>query len=260
MQDFLSGCFGGMLGTLALYPLDTVRVRKQTSITKSNNLYSGLITPLIGIGLEKSVVFSTYAKSKQYIDSDFVSGILSGLAASIVVTPVEKWKIIKQNKPDLRYRDIIPYTLRKGPGHLYNGLSACMMREVPGYAIYFKTYYALDKYKPLKYVNITNEYGTSFIYGGLSGMTVWSILYPIDTIKTNMQYYNTSFISATRELVKTRKLYNGVGLGVLRASLFHSFVFAGYTFSYRMFERYQETYNYDRENICVLIDENNERV
>lgn len=228
MEEFISGCIGGAIGTTMVYPFDTWRVRKQSNITSRGNIYSGVLSPLIGIGLEKSIVFGSYGITKKYMPNEFSAGLLSGFLASIVVTPIEKWKILKQNNPSLSYKQIIPGTIKKGIFPLYNGLSACFMREIPGYAIYFHTYYNLLKYKPLEYVSCYNQTLSTFLYGGLSGVSAWVFIYPFDTIKTNMQYKNTSFIDTTKMLIDTRKLYSGFRFGITRAFLLHSFVFLGY--------------------------------
>ena len=57
-------------------------------------------------------------------------------------------KILKQNDPKLTYTSITKSIIKSGPiggpKTLYNGLSACFFREVPGYAIYFTTYNFLN--------------------------------------------------------------------------------------------------------------------
>lgn len=239
MSDFIAGCIGGMFGTFMVYPLDTWRIRKQSNVTIKRNIYSGVISPMIGIGLEKSVVFGSHAFTNSYIQQDFVSGLVSGFFASLVVTPVEKWKIMKQNSPTLTYNQIIPKSLAEGIRPLYNGLSACFLREVPGYAIYFQTYSMLNAHKPLqRFLNVKDDVITTMIYGGLSGMNAWIFIYPFDVIKTNMQYNGGTFMDNTRVLMKSGKLYNGFGLGLTRAFALHSCVFLGYeTISKVLYER-----------------------
>ena len=71
------------------------------------------------------------------------------------------------------------------------------------------------------------------VNGGLSGVISWLFIFPFDTIKTNMQQNNTQFIKTTKMLIETKSLYNGLGLGLSRAFLLHSFVFLGYEISKR---------------------------
>jgi solute carrier family 25 carnitine/acylcarnitine transporter 20/29 len=231
MENYISGCFGGMLGTFSSYPLDTYRIRKQTNKVMNKNLYSGVLSPLFGIAIEKAIVFGTYHQTKKYTNNDFLAGLNSGIFASIVVTPIEKFKILKQNNPTLTYSDISNKITKKGvvrgTGYLYNGLSACFFREVPGYAIYFQSYKMLNDLTDNKDKNNFKI----MINGGLSGVISWLFIFPFDTIKTNMQQNNTDFWKTSKSLVKSKGLYNGLGLGLTRAFLLHSFVFLGYEVS-----------------------------
>lgn len=231
MENYISGCFGGMLGTFSSYPLDTYRIRKQSNQIIKKNLYSGVLSPLFGIGLEKAIVFGSYHQTKKYTDNDFLAGLNSGFFASLVVTPIEKYKILKQNNPLLSYNDINKQILSKGivggTKHLYNGLSACFFREVPGYAIYFQSYKILNELTNNKELNSIKV----MFNGGLSGVISWLFIFPFDTIKTNMQQNNTNFFNTTKQLIKSKSLYNGLELGLTRAFMLHSFVFLGYEFT-----------------------------
>ena len=235
MEDFISGCIGGIIGTGVVYPFDTYRIRQQTNNILKRNLFSGVLAPMLGIGLEKALVFGSYNYTKKYVDSDFLCGLVSGFFASLVVTPVEKWKIIKQNNPEVLYRHIIPKTLKKGVGNIYNGLSACFLREIPGYAIYFQTYSILKKNDLLVSKYGCSSYIATLLYGGLSGLSSWACIYPFDTIKTNMQYNNTRFYETYKDLLKNGRLFKGYRMGLIRAFLLHSFVFLGYECSRDLF-------------------------
>ena len=65
-QYYLKGAFAGMTGILLSHPLDTVKTHIQTGHALRDftpglrNLYRGLLPPLLGVGLEKAVVFGTY--------------------------------------------------------------------------------------------------------------------------------------------------------------------------------------------------------
>ena len=227
MENYLCGCIGGILGTLASYPVDTLRVRVQSKVNTQKSLYSGVITPMLGIGLEKAVVFGIYNQTKKYTDSDLLCGLNAGLFASLVVTPVEKYKILKQNNPTLTYKKISQDIIKQGGiKPLYNGLSACFFREIPGYGIYFTSYNYLNKI-----TNNNNNNIKTFLNGGLSGSIAWLCIYPMDTIKTNMQQDNTKFIPTTKKIIKEGRLYSGLYWSLLRAFTLHSCVFLGYELS-----------------------------
>ena len=61
-------------------------------------LYSGITPPLVGIMLEKSIVFGFYEKSKSAGFNNFFSGIIGGFMSTVIVTPVDRLKINYQNQ------------------------------------------------------------------------------------------------------------------------------------------------------------------
>tara|TARA_B100001093_G_scaffold505440_1_gene562799 strand:- start:3704 stop:4414 length:711 start_codon:yes stop_codon:yes gene_type:complete len=231
MQDYVCGCIGGVWGTLASYPIDTLRVRLQSSIKTNKSPFSGVLSPMLGIGIEKAVVFGVYNQTYKYTENDFISGLNAGLFASFVVTPVEKYKILKQNNPLLTYSSITKDLVSRGPINgtktLYNGISACFFREVPGYAIYFSTYNFLNKITK----NTNDNILKTLVNGGLSGVSAWLVIYPFDTIKTNMQQNDSDFKSTAKNLIKDGRIYKGLSWSLARAFTLHSCVFLAYEMS-----------------------------
>jgi len=229
---FLKGAFSGMCGLVISHPFDTIKTNIQDGKHVSLNpraLYRGLLPPLFGVGLEKAIVFGTYTNTHNYLsqrmNSDLsipISGAVSGLTASLVVTPVERLKIIMQtgNKFNVKY-------LR--PTSLYRGLSATFTRETPGFAIYFTTYNGL-KSKFYKDKEITSR--ASFLFGGFSGGFAWIFIYPQDLIKTQMQserkHMNRSLYYVTKDFYKKKGLkafYTGFRFALMRAVPLHGGTF-----------------------------------
>lgn len=234
MNDFYAGCLGGIVGTFISYPIDTARIRLQSNIKNNKKLYSGILSPMLGIGIEKSFVFGVHNITYKYCENHFISGLNAGLFASLVVVPIEKYKILKQNNPKLTYLDINTNLIKKGPilgvKQLYNGLSACFFREVPGYGIYFTTYDFLNnKFNN----NKKNNFVMNYFFGGISGVTAWIFIHPFDTIKTNMQQYETKFFDTTKNIIKNGNIYAGIHWSLLRAFTLHSSVFLTYELSIR---------------------------
>ena len=63
MEQFIFGYISGMAGILVSHPFDTIKTHIQSNkpIPRSlNGLYRGIGPPLIGVGLEKSIVFGVY--------------------------------------------------------------------------------------------------------------------------------------------------------------------------------------------------------
>lgn len=242
---YVNGAISGMFGILLSHPLDTMKTHIQTGNNFKSlpinlrGLYKGMSAPLLGVGFEKGIVFTTYNYClKQLhptgiidvgISAIPISGAMAGLTASIVVTPYERFKILKQNSQKIWIKDL-------SIGFLFKGLSATFTREVPGFAIYFSVY------ESLKYNTFTKHgnqigYLHSFAYGGLSGISAWIFIYPQDRIKTILQSSVQSstnnskqngFTSVMREIYAKggiKHFYSGFSWAVGRAMLLHSGTF-----------------------------------
>ena len=225
MDEFIYGCCGGVFGTFLSHPVDTIRINLQSKRIPEYScraLYKGILPPFFGIGLEKAVVFGTYNLLKDY--GTLVAGAGAGLASTFVVTPVEYFKILYQNGERIRLRQL---RFR----NIFRGWTATLLREFPGYAIYFKTYEIL-----------TNHFGKNpysiFFSGGTAGITAWAFIYPADYIKTRMQFYQTSFGKTAQEIIRqegVKGMYKGCCLALTRAFILHCGVFSGYEFAKQMF-------------------------
>lgn len=238
---YLNGALSGMFGILLSHPIDTIKTHIQTgkklSSFKMNfrSLYKGISAPLLGVGIEKALVFGTYnyvlKKYKNTVDIGMgaipISGAIAGLSASIIVTPYERFKILRQNSTRIFLKDL-------SPKFLFKGLNATFTREVPGFAIYFSVYEGL-KYNTFTKYNNDIGYFYSFIYGGLSGITAWIFIYPQDRIKTILQSSiqsktdtKNSFTSIMREIYSKggiKHFYSGFSWAIGRAILLHSGTF-----------------------------------
>ena len=246
---YVNGAISGMFGILLSHPLDTIKTHIQTSNNIKSlpmnirSLYKGISAPLLGVGFEKALVFGTYNYClKQLnpagtidigISTISISGAIAGLTASIVVTPYERFKILKQNSQKILLKDL-------SVGFLFKGLSATFTREVPGFAIYFSVYESLKYHTFTKHGNQIG-YLHSFAYGGLSGISAWIFIYPQDRIKTILQSTMQSsvqsstsnnnrsgFRSVMREIYAKggmKHFYSGFSWAVGRAMLLHSGTF-----------------------------------
>jgi solute carrier family 25 carnitine/acylcarnitine transporter 20/29 len=222
-KNFVHGSLAGMAGILVSHPFDTIKTNYQEgkslgNIVNIRNLYRGVLSPFIGVGLEKAVVFGVYETTRKWTNSDIISGAMSGLSASLVVTPFERLKILLQTGQNLKgfnYRS------------LFQGLSATLTRETPGFALYFSIY---NKLKGDDYISPIN----SFVYGGLAGMGAWVFIYPQDRIKTHMQATKEKrlgFIQSFKEIKISenkgiiRTFYKGFHFALIRAIPLHATAF-----------------------------------
>ena len=231
MNEFISGSLGGLVGTILSHPIDTIKTRIQSGSAKNifdaiqmKKFYSGIRAPLLGIPLEKSIVFGFYNLGKQNGLNNFWSGIIGGFMSTLIVTPIEYVKVNLQNKTPLSALKM---------AHIYKGFIPTVCRETPGFGIYFTAYnYMNNNY------NKSKSYFNNFLYGGLSGLFAWIFIYPSDLVKTIKQD-----ISNTKSLQQIildiynknglRGFYKGFHFAAARAVPLHSGVFLGYEISKR---------------------------
>lgn len=227
MDYYIKGGISGMIGILLSHPIDTIKTYVQTgkSIPNYNlkTLYKGFKPPLIGVGIEKAIVFGTYNKMMEITKGNIpLSGGVAGLIASVIVSPYERLKILKQNGISTGLRDCLK------PSFIFKGLGTTMTRETPGFAIYFSVY----EYLKGRRQNQNIGYSEAFLYGGISGIISWIFIYPQDRIKTILQSNVMGKSQTVKEVFKNiyfsggfSQFYKGFSWAVARASLLHSGTF-----------------------------------
>ena len=228
MDSYLKGCLAGMFGVTLSHPIDTIKTTKQSGVKIKYSflsLYRGIIPPLIGVGLEKALVFGTYQYLRKQEVNVPISGAISGFVATFVVTPYERLKILKQTSQHIKKIDL---------SQLYKGFSATFTREVPGFAIYFSTYHYLKEKKINKINEKTDKLSPefSFLFGGIAGSMAWLFIYPQDRIKTIIQSANDNKNINIRTIIKNtykngglKSFYSGFGYAISRAVLLHAGTF-----------------------------------
>lgn len=244
LNNFKFGLISGISAIIVSHPIDTIKTNIQESKPINYNLkslYKGLSAPLLGVGLEKSLVFGVFESTRPMTQSDVISGALSGLTASFVVTPFERIKILFQtNQGDWGF---IKQNLN--PRFMFQGLSATFYRETPGFAIYFSIYnYLKDNRKYIaktfnleKFMPDKISLAESFAFGSVAGSTAWIFIYPQDRIKTHIQAITTKnigFVEGFKEIITKgggyRGLYKGFHFALMRAIPLHATAFASMEF------------------------------
>ena len=231
ITKYINGGLSGMCGILLSHPFDTIKTHIQTGHKLNtfkpsfSNFYRGMSAPLLGVGIEKAIVFGTYNYIYSKTENIPLSGAISGLTASLIVTPYERIKILKQNSQVISFKDL---NIR----FLYKGFTPTFFREMPGFAIYFTTY-EYFKYNTFTKYNKKIDYSSSFLYGGLSGLTAWIFIYPQDRIKTILQSASGTTNSVSiKHIINTiynsgglKQFYSGFSWAAGRAMLLHSGTF-----------------------------------
>lgn len=224
VKAFLSGGFGGMCLVFVGHPLDTIKVRLQTSTQYSGmvdcfqqivkkegvkGLYKGMAAPLAGISPIFAVYFAGFDAGKSIARSvggngpdeplstgqiAFAGGF-SAIPGSAIMVPGDRIKIILQSQDALppgapRYNGPIDAVKgiygEAGIRGLYKGTALTLMRDGPGSVAYYGVYEILKT----KMVG-NNPDGASALTivtcGGLAGMSNWCVAVPADVLKSRYQ-------------------------------------------------------------------------
>eukprot|EP01129_Flabellula_baltica_P003091 TRINITY_DN12939_c0_g1_i1.p1 TRINITY_DN12939_c0_g1~~TRINITY_DN12939_c0_g1_i1.p1 ORF type:complete len:288 (+),score=26.59 TRINITY_DN12939_c0_g1_i1:68-931(+) len=262
-HSFLAGNIGGMTGLFFSYPLDTIKIRLQTSPQYRNmvhcfssmikregafSLYRGIPAPLIGYGAISAMAFGTY----NYVINMFanvtllnmiIAGGCAGFTSCLVRSPVERVKTVMQyaKKPDgsALYRNTLQCAVALVREHglvrgIYRGLGLTMVREVYQYGVYYPTYHILKNL--LKGDDGKISRGGSFFAGSIAGIVQWlPPSFCVDVLKSRMQKGNDSkYGSIKSTFVGTYKeggmrvFVKGLTPTLLRAAPLHGFTFLGY--------------------------------
>ncbi|CAG8825043.1 894_t:CDS:2, partial [Racocetra persica] len=151
----------------------------------------------------------------------YVAGFGSGIACFLVSTPTELVKCraqaVKQKSLFMSsttwnvFKDIIQTRGIKG---LYQGGLITIIRDAPGYGVYFWTYEALKRSLNVTSDNFDHYNSPKLLFsGGMAGVLSWASIYPLDVIKSriqtqpvlsksNMNKTMTSFVYYNRPLTK----------------------------------------------------------
>lgn len=269
-KEVAYGALAGCLGKIIEFPFDTVKVRLQSANLSAstfqvmsqtlkkegffNGFYKGIRAPMVGACMESAVLFSAYQYSQEYmakftkpesLHSVCISGAFSGFAASFVLTPVElvKCKLqvanLNTHTSHESYSSIVKKILKnEGPLGLWHGLNSTLVREMAGTAVWFASYELALKF--LRNKNPGNDNTNLLVSGATAGFMFNLSVYPVDTIKLNIQTFDMttgsktklSFAAAVARLTARkggiRNLYNGLSITLARSIPANAAIFYTY--------------------------------
>jgi solute carrier family 25 citrate transporter 1 len=231
-RKILFGPIAGIIESIAMQPLDTMKVLKQSNqytsfsehIRNPRFLYKGL-TPFTSQMMVKYFLrFTTFELFKSKNDNfarNFGAGICAGFTESLFITPFELIKTNLQtteNKKPLKVINKL-YT-DNGIKGLYRGFSTTAIRQCTNQAFNFSVYYKLRKLfiKENEKPNIFKIVASS-LFSSSIGPVLTS---PIDTIKTrfmNPKYTYKSVFDAFKDIYRNdgvKGFYKGLSFRLLR--------------------------------------------
>ncbi|XP_054424277.1 mitochondrial ornithine transporter 2 [Pteronotus mesoamericanus] len=238
--------------------------------------YKGTGPALMAYVAENSVLFMCYGFCQQFVKkvvgldkqaklSDLqtaTAGSLASAFAALALCPTELVKCRLQTMYEMERSgkiakshntvwSVVKGILRKdGPWGFYYGLSSTLLQEVPGYFFFFggyelsRSFFASGRSK--------DELGPVplMLSGGIAGICLWLVIYPVDCIKSRIQVLSMSgkqagFIGTLLSIVESEgiaALYSGLTATMIRALPANGSLFLAYEYSRKMMMSQFETY------------------
>jgi solute carrier family 25 carnitine/acylcarnitine transporter 20/29 len=216
MNEYLLGNLCGLSQTIIGYPFDTLKTNLQNSksikpfLQSPTLLYRGVKYPLATSMIGTTFMFGNYSYFQELTQSKLAASVITGITGAFLITPFDYLKIQRQilvNHQQYTYPKIAT---------LFRGLNLTITREsisIPVYFLTFDTMYYTWQMHP-------------FLAGATAGVSSWLSTYPIDTLKSRRQLYPDKTF---KELLSMGKLYNGLGITLVRAFLVNGTSFYIYT-------------------------------
>jgi solute carrier family 25 carnitine/acylcarnitine transporter 20/29 len=279
LKSFAAGGFGGVCAVLVGHPFDLMKVRLQTSgpgaysgtldVVKKTiaadgirGLYRGVAAPLLGVTPMFAISFWGYDLGQRIVRSTSntegplsisqisAAGFLSAIPTTAVAAPFERVKVIlqlqgqKATAPGTRQftgaLDVVSHLYKEGGlRSVFKGSLATVARDGPGSALYFATYEYLKK--RLTPEGTSMSLGAISFAGGMAGVAMWVPVFPIDTIKSNLQSSDKpqSIGQVTKQIYRSggfKAFFPGLGPALLRSFPANAATFLGVELAHKFFQ------------------------
>lgn len=284
LKSLAAGGVGGVCAVLTGHPFDLVKVRCQNGQAKGagdavatilkearaatsgtflansvKGFYKGVIPPLLGVTPIFAVSFWGYDVGKKIVSRNEMAGtplttsqmatagFISAIPTTLVMAPTERIKVVLQTSSSNSFVEAAKRLVNEGGVQsLFKGSLATLARDGPGSALYFASYEVCKKMLNKNSstgdeINITNV----CISGGVAGMSMWLVVFPIDTIKTKLQasagQNKQSMVEATKEIYRIRGgikgFFPGLGPALLRSFPANAATFLGVELTHSLFKK-----------------------
>ena len=228
-----------MTGLAISHPIDTIKSNVQAGKPVNygvRSLYRGMFAPMMMMGFDKAMLFWCHGNFSRMIErrrpetgvktKAVLAGMMTGCVIPFYLTPIERIKIIRQTNGKINFRNV---SMR----FMYRGLSMMLLRDPVASGVYFGTFISLkERYGDVMAKSSYHHVGMSFLFGGLSGCALWTVIYPFDIVKTIMQSNTERHV---REIDIAKNIYKQSGIwgffrgykyAILRAIPKHAGTFA----------------------------------
>lgn len=232
-------------------------------------LYAGTVPSLAANVAENSILFAAYGLCQKLVASTLsvdvsklstfsngCAGSLAGFWAALVLCPTELIKCRLQAMREVQLDYSLTHTkigsfkltsriLRtEGIRGLFHGLRPTFAREMPGYFCFFFAYeFSREILTPTgKRKEDIGPLGT-ILSGGIAGVTLWTVIFPADVIKSRQQVSGVSdpMIRTGFNIYKQEgmlALYNGLTPSLIRTFPATGALFFAYEYSKKFMQSY----------------------
>ncbi|KAK9463265.1 mitochondrial carrier domain-containing protein [Lipomyces oligophaga] len=279
IKSFAAGGVGGICAVLVGHPFDLLKVRLQTAPkgTYSGTLdvlrktvardgplgvYRGVTPPLLGVTPMFAISFWGYDLGKRIVSSMSpvgpsgnlsisqisAAGFFSAIPMTLVAAPFERIKVLLQvegQSGETKYSgpfDVVKKLYREGGVRsLFRGSVATVARDGPGSAIYFAVYEYLKE--SLTPEGQAMSLGAISFAGGMSGVAMWTVVFPVDTIKSKLQTSETpsTITKVSRSIYAQgglKAFFPGIGPALMRSFPANAATFVGVELAHKFFNSF----------------------
>ncbi|RIA82122.1 solute carrier family 25 protein [Glomus cerebriforme] len=227
-NDFFAGYISGVAGLLVGSPLDVLKVRLQTASNTNgriqmsssirtlmemkraeglSSLFKGVGSPIIGLALLNSILFASYGgimrvfdeynlkSSSPTLSQVYIAGFGAGIACFLASTPTELVKCRAQVYNSSTWNIFKSILFTQGIRGFYQGGLITIIRDAPGYGVYFWAYEGLKRVLGVTIDNTGENVSKLLFAGGMAGLLSWGSIYPLDVIKSRLQTQHSPSIN-----------------------------------------------------------------
>lgn len=233
-EGFWSLACGVLFGATTVivgHPFDTIKTRMQADSVYQNlttrgvaidiyktqgirGFYSGFFPPFIGSSIFRSIQFAAYGFTvASFRDEDsllrrtkiagvearvILGGIVSGTCRAVIESPLDFLKTQKQVRSNLSVMSF---------AQLYKGFTATLGRNI----LLMTTFFAV--------IDRLSDWD-SFARGGTATTAAWTLVWPLDVVKSRMQaspHARASLTSTIRDVAVNGLLFRGYWAGITRS-------------------------------------------
>jgi len=244
--QWLPGFSVGITSMIVGYPADTLKVRLQTGMYKSlrscasktysvdglSGFYRGILTPLITMAFRRSYQYPIFENLKK-TNSNYLAGCLAGGSGTLVGCPAHVLKIRMQNSHRKEMSSVWQcgqqIYRRDGFVGFYKGFYANLLKDLTFGCLFLGTYGTLkDKLKKKRAnrellfgkINLDSQFNmiaAGTLAGCVSSLISWTILFPVDTLKTAIQSKKGWDLIRLKQQAGILSFWTGLSPVILRA-------------------------------------------